>query len=105
MNYVALLQATRFATDLSQCTDASFVVDAQYVINVIRAIENNKVFLYKVRNSDLVCELEKIWDPQKFHIEKIKNQLDPCEAGDFLSMLTKLQRQHERNSFRNPTDI
>ena len=82
----ALLQATRFATNVEQCDNASFVVDAQYVINVIRTIENNEVFLDKVSNSDLVCELKRIWNPEKFHIEKIKSHLDPFQAEDFYSM-------------------
>ena len=82
----ALLQAARYASSIPKCLKASFVVDAQYVINIVQAIENDKLMVDKVHNSDLVRHLHQVWDSNKFSIEKIKSHLNPKEADNLYQM-------------------
>ena len=82
----ALLQAARYASSIPQCLKASFVVDAQYVINIVRAIESNGLLVDRVSNSDLVRHLHDVWDSNKFSIEKIKSHLNPNEVDNLYLM-------------------
>ena len=58
--------------------------DAQYGCDVIKTIQNSDSvpLTYHLSNFDLVCRLAKVWDKDRFRIEKIKAHQNPNGITD-----------------------
>ena len=63
---IALIQACQHAVNTPSCQSAEFIVDAQYVINVIHLVQREHIFWHKVKNWNL-------WKQKYFTITKNKS--------------------------------
>ena len=79
----ALLEATRHAVNSENCITAEFIVDAQYVINVVGKLFSLEIPWHKIANSDLVKQLRELWTQKHFTISKIKSHRSFEDARDF----------------------
>ena len=72
---IAVTQACQHAVDSPNCRSAEFVVDAQYVINVINLVQNDHTLIpwHKVKNCDIVQRLCGLWKQKDFKVTKIKS--------------------------------
>ena len=82
---LAILTATKIASQYVPPRRARFVTDAMYVCNVIRLIANGtwKHIAHRLPNCDLIAELALIWDSQRFSICKVKSHRSFESASDF----------------------
>ena len=87
---LALWHACEHAIAAEQCESAEFIVDAQYVINVIKTLNYPMIPWHKVANSDIVRKLQSCWNKKTFSLTKIKSHRDIREAtsmGDLWNLL------------------
>ena len=90
---LALMHACEHAMASISCESAEFVVDAQYVINVVSKINNPNTPWHKIANTDVVRHLQSLWNKKNFTISKIKSHRALHEANS-LSDLWNLLGNH-----------
>ena len=73
---LALTHACRHAVASRECESAEICVDAQYVINVVKKLEHNSgqiIPWHKIANTDVVRELQLLWNQKTFTLTKVKS--------------------------------
>ena len=72
---LALVTAVQIACKSGPQKKAEFVVDATYVFNVIRSVRSGSwiSLSHKLPNMDLIRQLADCWNPDLFHLRKVKS--------------------------------
>ena len=81
---LALLTAVQIACKSGPQRKAEFVVDATYVFNVIRSVQSGSwiSLSHKLPNMDLIRQLADCWNPDLFHLRKVKSHRSFESARD-----------------------
>ena len=81
----AMVYAVKSACRLPVDKHVRFVTDSQYVVSIITKIQTSGMawVTYKTLHADLIEELYRFWDMQRFYVFKIKSHQKPEAAKSF----------------------